>query len=121
MNEPLVYTRERDPAHLKAAYLEWAESDVARIQLHAHITNYEERRREWLEKVREIDTGTSAMMEKRLAHAPASDHASIRAYKRYTYEGLIAWAEQEIEWSERGLALIDQLNTTDTPAPPRAG
>ncbi|SEN38780.1 PadR family transcriptional regulator [Cryobacterium luteum] len=113
MNEPLSYTRERDPAHLRAAYLEWAEPDAARAQLRAHRANYAERRDEWLEKVREIDTGTSAMLEKRLAHAPASEHAAIRAYKRYTYEGLIARAEHEIEWAERGLALVDQLNGGD--------
>ncbi|TFD86201.1 PadR family transcriptional regulator [Cryobacterium serini] len=115
MNEPLSYTRERDPAHLKAAYLEWAEPDAARAALHAHIANFDEQRVEWLEKVREIDTGTSAMLEKRLVHAPASEHASIRAYKRYTYEGLIARAEHEIQWAERGLALIDELNKTDAP------
>jgi DNA-binding PadR family transcriptional regulator len=117
MNEPLIYTRERDPAHLKAAYLEWAEPDAARAQLRAHRANYDERRDEWLEKVREIDSGTSAMLGKRLAHAPSSEHASIRAYKRYTYEGLIARAEHEIEWAERGLELIDQLNRKDAPAP----
>ncbi len=74
-------------------------------------------RAEWLEKVREIDTGTSAMLEKRLAHAPKSEHASIRVYKRYTYEGLIARAEHEIEWAERGLRLIDELIKADS-APP---
>lgn len=113
MNEPLSYARERDPAHLKAAYLEWADSDAARAQLRAHIANFDEQRTEWLEKVREIDTGSSTMLEKRLAHAPASEHASIRAYKRYTYEGLIARAEHEMEWAERGLALIDSLNGVD--------
>ena len=110
MNQPLGYPRERDPAHLKAAYLEWAEPDAARAQLRAHITNYRQRQADWLEKVHEIDSGTSIMLEKRLAHAPASEHASIRAYKRYTYEGLISRAVHEIEWAERGLALIDELN-----------
>jgi DNA-binding PadR family transcriptional regulator len=111
MNEPLNYTRERDPAHLKAAYLEWAEPDAARAQMRAHIAVYEERRSDWLEKVREIDTGGSMILEKRLTNAPTSQHASIRAYKRYTYEGLIARAEHEIEWAQRGLALIDELNS----------
>jgi DNA-binding PadR family transcriptional regulator len=110
MNEPLSYTRERDPAHLKAAYLEWAEPDAARAQMRAHIDTYTARRDDWREKVREIDTGESVILEKRLAHAPTSEHASIRAYKRYTYEGLIARAEHEIEWAERGLVLVDQLN-----------
>lgn len=111
MNTPLSYSRERDPAHLKAAYLEWAEPEAARAHLRAHIANYTERREDWLDKVREIDTGTSTILEKRLAQAPASQHVSIRAYKRYTYEGLIARAEHEIEWAERGLTLIDELNS----------
>jgi PadR family transcriptional regulator AphA len=110
MNQPLGYTRERDPAHLKAAYLEWAEPDAARDQLCAHIANYQQRLDDWIEKVREIDTGTSIMLGKRLASAPASEHKGILAYKRYTYEGLIARAKHEIEWAERGLALIDELN-----------
>jgi len=118
ISQPLNYPRERDPVHLKAAYLEWAEPDAARAQLRAHIDNYVQRRAEWCEKVREIDTGGSAMLEKRLAQVPANEHAGIRAYKRYTYEGLIARADQEIEWAERGLALVDELNPrTEEPAP----
>lgn len=117
LNEPLKYTREREPMHLKAAYLEWAEPDAARAQLCAHIAVYRQRLAEWLDKVQEIDSGTSSILEKRLAHAPVSEHASIRAYKRYTYEGLISRARHEIEWAERGLALVDELNGSKPPAP----
>ena len=118
MIEPLHYPRERDPAHLKAAYLEWIEPEAAREQLRAHIVNYVQRRADWLEKVREIDTGQSPMLEKRLAHAPAAERARIRAYKRYTYEGLISHAEHEIEWAERGLLLVAELNDqADEPEP----
>ena len=36
MNTPVEYSRVRDPVHLKAAYLEWAEPEAAREQMRAH-------------------------------------------------------------------------------------
>lgn len=113
MNSALPYARERDPAHLKAAYLEWATPEAAREQMRTHLEVYRSRREEWAEKIVEIDEGTNAMLAKRLAHSPAQDHRRIKAFKRFTYEGLIARAEQEIEWAERGLALIEELSDTE--------
>lgn len=110
MDTPLEYPRDRDPVHLKAAYLEWATPDAARAQLRAHIAHYEERLGQWNEKIREIDTGTSAMLNRRLATVPAEAHERTRAYKRYTYEGMIARAEAEIAWARRGLALVESLS-----------
>ncbi len=110
MNETLSYPPERDPVHLKAAYLEWAEPDSARAQLEAHIANYIERRDDWLQKVAEIEGGTSIILGKRLAKAPVPEHARIQAFKKFTYDGLIARADQEIAWAESGLALLSELN-----------
>lgn len=109
MNSPMDYPRERDPVHLRAAYLEWAEPSAARAQMHAHISHYTARREQWRKKVDEIDTGTSAILVKRLAGVPAADHVRVAAFKRFTYEGLVARAEQEIEWAQRGLELLDSL------------
>src|SRR4051794_6531131 len=44
MTTPLEYLRERDPAHLRAAYFEWADPDTIRAQLTAHIVHYTEQR-----------------------------------------------------------------------------
>lgn len=110
MNETLSYPPERDPVHLKAAYLEWAEPESAKAQLEAHITNYLERREDWSQKVAEIEDGTSVILGKRLDHAPLSEHARIRAFKKFTYDGLIARADQEIAWAESGLALLTELD-----------
>lgn len=109
MDTPLDYPRDRDPVHLKAAYLEWATPDAARLQLRAHIAHYEGRLEQWRAKIVEIDTGTSAMLNRRLATVPAADHERTRAFKRYTYEGMIARADAEIAWARRGLALLDEL------------
>ncbi|MNP83024.1 hypothetical protein D3C76_1818400 [compost metagenome] len=60
--------------------------------------------------MKEIEDGTSGMLVRRLAHTPKEDQEKTRAYKRFTYEGLIAQAEAEIAWARRGLALVDKLN-----------
>lgn len=110
MNTTLEYARIREPAHLKAAYLEWAEPEAAREQMRAHIKHHSGLLEQWHEKVREIDEGTSPMLARRLAHTPEADREKTVAYKRFTYEGLIAQAEAEVAWANRGLKLIDKLN-----------
>ena len=110
MNETLSYPPERDPVHLKAAYFEWAEPASARAQLEAHIENFNARREDWVEKVDEILGDNNAILAKRLAQAPEEDRVRIRAFKKFTYDGLIARADQEIAWAESGLALLEQLS-----------
>ena len=56
-------------------------------------------------------TQANPLLVKRLAVSPERDHHKVVAFKRYTYEGLIARAEQEIQWADKGLALIDTLNS----------
>jgi hypothetical protein len=48
------------------------------------------------------------------------DRERTIAYKRFTYEGLVARARIEIEWAERGLALVDRLSD-DPDAGPAGG
>lgn len=110
MNTPLEYARTRDPAHLKAAYLEWAGPDAAREQLRAHIDHHTSMLVQWSEKIQEIEDGTSAMLNRRLTNTPEVDRAKASAYKVFTYEGLIRQAEAEIEWARGGLELVDRLN-----------
>jgi PadR family transcriptional regulator AphA len=113
MNETLSYPPDRDPVHLKAAYFEWAEPDSARAQLLAHIENFTARREDWAEKVAEILSGNNDILVKRLAQAPEKDRERIRAFKKFTYDGLIARADQEIAWAQSGLALLDQLSPAE--------
>ena len=109
MNTDLEYSRERDPAHLKAAYLEWAEPQAARSQMQAHLAHYTARLEQWREKIREIDEGASPMLNKRLTGLAEAEHHKTVAFKRFTYEGLVARAQQEIAWAKRGMALISEL------------
>lgn len=71
---PLEYARTRDPAHLKAAYLEWAELDAARRQLLAHIEHHAGLLEQWRDTVREIEDGTSTMLNRALAPILDADH-----------------------------------------------
>ncbi|MGF9662547.1 PadR family transcriptional regulator [Arthrobacter crystallopoietes] len=109
MNGTLEYSRERDPAHLKAAYLEWAAPEAAREQMRAHIRHHSAQLEQWRDKVREIEEGSSPMLARRLASLPTSDREKTTAFKKFTYQGLISRAEQEIAWAQQGLALIDEL------------
>lgn len=110
MNTPLDYARTRDPAHLKAAYMEWADPDAARAQLRAHIEHHTLLLGQWREMIRQIEAGGSTMLNRRLANTPQADHEKTRAYKLFTYEGLVSQAEAEITWARRGLKLTDSLN-----------
>jgi hypothetical protein len=69
----------------------------------------QERRAQWEEKIREIDSGNSDILNRRLATLPENEHRAASAFKRYTYQGLVARAEQEIDWARQGLALVDEL------------
>lgn len=109
MNEPVTYFLDRDPAHLKAAYLEWSDPEGARRILRAHRDHFTERLEDWTMKLLEINTKTNTLIQKRMEIFPVEQHEKIIAYKRFTYEGLIARAEAEILWANRGLALVDQL------------
>jgi PadR family transcriptional regulator, regulatory protein AphA len=110
MNTTLEYSRERDPVHLKAAYLEWAAPESARAQMKAHIAYHELRREQWENMVEELRSGTNVMLRKRLEVTPEADRRRTTQFKIFTYEGLIARAETEIDWAQRGLELIDLLD-----------
>lgn len=118
MNEPMGFSRVRDPAHLRAAYLEWATPEAARAQMRDHIKHNTMLLRQWETKIREIDTGTSAMLNRRLEVTPEPDHHRTSAFKRFAYEGLIARAEAEIAWANRGLRLIEELYAGESATPP---
>jgi DNA-binding PadR family transcriptional regulator len=113
MNGLLEYSRERDPVHLKAAYLEWAKPESARAQMQAHIDYHSMRRDQCLAMIQELRAGTNDMLRKRLAITPEADRHRTVAYKIFTYEGLVDRAETEIEWARRGLRLIDSLTVND--------
>lgn len=109
MASPLTYQRVRDPAHLRAAYLETTTPEAARAFLHSHISQWERELEQWQGELRRIDALGNPMLVRRLAVTPEADRERTIAYKRFAYEGLVERARIEIEWAHRGLALVDRL------------
>lgn len=100
---------ERSAAHLHAMYLEYTSFEVARQQFRAHLNHYRQLKAGWDLHVKDVGSHTTELMKVRLGKEPEHAHAAITAYKVHMYEGLIARAETEIAWAERGLELVAQL------------
>lgn len=109
MTEPLDYAREREPAHLRAAYFEWTQPDVVRRQLEEHIAHFTEQRTQWVAQRDAIRDRTHPIVQRRLDRYPPEEWDRIVEYKAFAYEGMIARADTEIAWAHRGLALVDRL------------
>lgn len=112
MQAPLDYSRVRDPAHLRAAYLETTTPDAARAFLRAHIAQWEAELEQWEGELRRIDAIENPMLIRRLAATSPEGHARTIAFKRFAYEGLVERARGEIEWGRRGLELVDDLEAS---------
>lgn len=109
MRSPLSYQRVRDPAHLRAAYLEAAQPDEARRFLQGHIAEWESELEQFEGELRHIDALSNPMLVRRLAVTPDAERERTIEYKRFAYEGLVERAKIEIEWARRGLELVDRL------------
>jgi len=110
MQTPLDYQRVRDPAHLRAAYLENTTPEAARAFLRRHIEQWEGELEQWEGELNHITHLSNPMLVARLAVTPEAEHERTLAYKRFAYEGLVDRARGEIEWARRGLALVDRLD-----------
>lgn len=111
MRTPLEYQRVRDPAHLKAAYLETTTPQAARDFLRAHIDQWEAELAIWSSERDRITQRDTPMLIRRLETTPDADQERTVAYKVFAYEGLIERARHEIEWARRGLDLVDKLES----------
>ncbi|MFV0375046.1 PadR family transcriptional regulator [Microbacterium sp.] len=110
MGAPLEYQRTRDPAHLRAAYLESASAEDARAFLHRHIEQWRGELAQWQGELDHIEAHSNPMLERRLEVTPEPERERVSAYKRFAYEGLVDRARGEIEWAERGLKLVDRVH-----------
>jgi DNA-binding PadR family transcriptional regulator len=110
MSEPLEYARDRDPAHLRAAYFEWTDSAHARAHLEAHRDHFQSLREQWLQQLRSIQDRSHPIVARRLSIFPESEWDRIVGFKAFAYEGLVERADHEIAWAERGMRLVDRLD-----------
>jgi DNA-binding PadR family transcriptional regulator len=109
IDSPLEIRRQRDPAYLKAAYLEWADPDAARSQLRQHH-DYWSAHLSLLEQTRKtLVEHTHPTLVQRLEKFGPEQHEKIVRYKVFAYDGLIDQARAEVAWADRGLELVDEL------------
>jgi len=109
MASPLDYQRVRDPAHLRAAYLENTTPDAARDFLNRHVAYWESELEQFEGELNHIEHLSNPMLVRRLEITPPAEHERTLAYKRFAYEGLAERARGEIAWARRGLKLVDRL------------
>lgn len=107
--EPFEAPPERSVVHLHAMYLEYASFDTARRQFREHRDHYATARLGWVQHVEALRNRDTNLMRVRLASKPEEMHDAIVAYKVHVYEGLIARADVEIDWAEKGLTLVNEL------------
>ncbi len=108
MNAPLKYAPDRDPAILRAAYLEWSSPEAGRQMMHDHISHFAELIEQYERQIFDIDQRLNAVLLSRLSGLPEEAQRRVAAFKRFAYEGLIARAEAEIAWAQRGLRLLER-------------
>jgi PadR family transcriptional regulator AphA len=104
-----TYQRQRDPASLRAAYLESATPTQQRAFFEAHREHW---RGELAVDSAELDrlrARTSPALKRRLEHLSPEDQDQAVAWKVFAYEGLAARAQWELDWAQRGLDLVEQL------------
>jgi DNA-binding PadR family transcriptional regulator len=106
------YPAERNVHRLKSAYFEMTSFDAARHQLLAHLNYYSRRLDQWRELRNMISARTHPLLRLRLSTRPETEHEAIVAFKGLAFEGMIARAEAEISWAERGLQVIDELEAS---------
>lgn len=104
-----TYQRQRDPASLRAAYLESATPDQQRMFFEAHRAHWQGELSVDSAELERLKARTSPALLRRLETlSPEAQDAAVE-WKVFAYEGLVARAQWELGWADRGLALVDRL------------
>lgn len=108
---PLDYQRVRDPASLRAAYLEAATTAQQRRFFEEHERHWQgelDRDQAELDRLRQR---SSPSLVRRLEKLPPEEVEATVAWKVFSYEGLVQRAQVELDWARRGLELMRRLET----------
>jgi DNA-binding PadR family transcriptional regulator len=113
-NEPVAYTADRDPAHLKVNYFDIVPLDKSKAFFDSHIAIYRARLNQWEDLERTMRDRSDAFLARRLAMRPPEQHDAIVEFRALALDGQIARAKAEIAWARQGLKLIKDLATRRT-------
>lgn len=117
VNEVREPPLEHDAAYLKASYLEFGSLENARRQFRAHLDHYQLLEQQWRAHADLLARRDTELMRLRLARTPDASHDALVAFKVHVYRGLVERARTEIEWAQRGLKLLDELERNSGIAP----
>lgn len=106
--------RERDPYRLKAAYLEFADPEKARVQLTTHLEFFQAAEILYKQQQELLLARKVPLLQDRLAHVPVDQQEAVVQFKVFAYAGLVRRARGEVEWAKEGLELIDRLARTQS-------
>lgn len=126
VNEVQEPPLERDAAYLKASYLEFGSLENARRQFRAHLDHYQLLEQQWRAHADQLERRDTELLRLRLSRTPGASHDALVAFKVHVYRGLVERARTEVEWAQRGLKLLDELERNagiasgDVLAPPAA-
>lgn len=110
------YQRQRDPASLRAAYLESATPAQQRMFFDAHSEHWRRELSVDSAELERLKARTSPALLRRLEHLAPEEQDAAVAWKVFAYEGLVARAEWELAWAQRGLDLVGRLEANTTSA-----
>jgi len=114
--EPVIYSGERDAAHLKASMMHLLSLDECEALFWAHLSYFRQRVAIWETRIEAIESGRSTILRARLKTMDPKDHAKLIAFKLCSYEGSVMRARAEIEWAERGLSTVASLRSAEASA-----
>jgi DNA-binding PadR family transcriptional regulator len=113
--EPVTHPPERDPYRLRAAHFEFASYEAARSQLEEHLNHFTRALRAWEQMLRNLESRTVPLMQKRFSSRPEPEHEAIQSFRRFAFRGEVAKAKFEIAWAKEGLALLADLEARGVP------
>jgi PadR family transcriptional regulator AphA len=108
-NEPISYTAERDPAHLKVNYFDIVSLETSKKFFETHLAIYKARLQQWQDWEKKMRDRSETFLARRLAMRPAEDHDAIVEFRAIALDGQIARAKSEVAWARQGLKLIAEL------------
>ncbi|MGO3153407.1 MAG: PadR family transcriptional regulator [Galactobacter sp.] len=104
-----TYQRQRDPASLRAAYLESATAQQQTAFFETHRAHWQGELDRDSAELERLKARTSPALLRRLEHLAPGERDAAVAWKVFAYEGLVARAEWELQWAQRGLDLVGRL------------
>lgn len=115
VDEPTPYAPEKDPARLRSLFLDLSAPQAGRALFERHVAHYAALADQIEAMIEEVRTQPTPLIAARVARRPKREHAAIVAIRIMALEAKLAHARTEITWAERGLRVLDALESQTQP------